>query len=443
MKKKRILLGCSLVLSLYLIGCGTTQNSEPPVTDVPVTGTPVPTMSISYIFQTQETPAPVDTDTTEVLTEKLELVEASDLASYNAANRILFQDTAGTNNSLFCIDADTGVVYFVNQMHDYYIYRLKDGKAELAVSMPAKELCCWEGKLYFMVEDYDTYELKDMQNGDIYVYTPDNGTVEPVFAAGAMMAENSTSDMEEYQWMNVEEYQRLTVNETGLYFIGGILFKPSENTPGALALEIDYRHLQWGSTEPVKDSKQLVDAGWKDYYLMQTAEEVDSEFGQYLDLLPRDGDFADRIVLEKSNHLSKFFVMENELVLLYEHKIIVRNLATDERVEYDLEPDANVFLKKAGMPVGAKSLQTTALSITEDSIWVVNAAQYVYRIDRQSGEFSGYKLDTSEQRIRTMYTDGTSIYVLTSYGVAKVLTETAEENSKGIPVLKLELLVEE
>ena len=432
--KKRIF-SLFVVLIICVSGCGTTPSNETPITGATITNTPAPTMSISDIFQTQETPAPVDTESTEVLTEKLELVEASDLASYNAANRMLYMDTAGNQNSLFCIDADTGVVYFVNQKQDYYIYRLKDGKAELAVAMPAKELYCWEGKLYFMIEDYGTYELKDMQDNDIYLYNPEKGSVELVFAAGAMFAQNSDE--------NMDDYQRMTIDENGVYFVGGVCIKPMEDTPNSYFLEFDYRHLPFGEMEPVKDNKQLVYSGWRNYYFSSVMGTDETGFCYYFSLVPREGEFTDRITLEKIDHLSKYFVMEDELILLHEQKVIIRNLVTEEKVEFDLEPVIYELLEKAkGRAFTSKLPQTTALSITTDAIWVVDAAQYVWRIDRQSGEVSGYQLDTSV-RINTMYTDGTSVYVLTSYGVEKVVIEEASETDRLLPIVKTELLVGE
>ena len=69
--------------------------------------------------------------------------------------------------------------------------------------MSVKEIYTYQGSVYFMVNNYDMYELGELHNGDIYCYTPADGTVQLVYEAGAV--ENSLD-------------HRLTVNEKGIYF---------------------------------------------------------------------------------------------------------------------------------------------------------------------------------------------------------------------------------
>ena len=87
---------------------------------------------------------------------------------------------SGTGTSLFCIDEKTGVIYFVNQGKDCFLYRMKEGEVTLAVAMPVKDIYPYDGSIYFMIDDYDKYELQGIHNGDIYCYTPASGTVELV-----------------------------------------------------------------------------------------------------------------------------------------------------------------------------------------------------------------------------------------------------------------------
>lgn len=86
---------------------------------------------------------------------------------------------------LVCKDPVYDVTYYVNHGEDYYIYRLKDQVAELAVEMPANYLYCMNGDLYFMIESYDYDKLEGMQKGDIYRYSPVTGEVTLLASVGA------------------------------------------------------------------------------------------------------------------------------------------------------------------------------------------------------------------------------------------------------------------
>ena len=81
---------------------------------------------------------------------------------------------------LVCKDPVYDITYYVNYGRDYFIYASRSGVSEVAVEIPAKDLFCREGELYFIVENYDTYILDGMEQGNILKYNPVDGTVEPV-----------------------------------------------------------------------------------------------------------------------------------------------------------------------------------------------------------------------------------------------------------------------
>lgn len=82
-----------------------------------------------------------------------------------------------SNQVLLCKDTVNDIVYYVNYGVDYYIYRIKEGKSELVVELPAKRLFYMEGKLYFILESYNIYNLTLMKDGNIYCYDPISGNV--------------------------------------------------------------------------------------------------------------------------------------------------------------------------------------------------------------------------------------------------------------------------
>lgn len=84
------------------------------------------------------------------------------------------------NDVLLCKDPVYDILYYVNYGEDYFIYRLKDGKSELAVELPARRLFCVGGELFFIVTGYDTYEFEGISDGNILKFNPLTGEVSMV-----------------------------------------------------------------------------------------------------------------------------------------------------------------------------------------------------------------------------------------------------------------------
>lgn len=133
----------------------------------------------------------------------------------------------------------------LNEGKDGYLYRMKEGKVELAVAMPVKEIYTYGDSIYFMIEDYGKYELKDMHNGDIYCYTPNTGKVQLIYPAGEI--EGATE-------------HKLMVNSDGIYFSYRI-YKNSSSSK-----KYSY-YLAFGETEPVIDMQSMTIMGWGNYCL--------------------------------------------------------------------------------------------------------------------------------------------------------------------------------
>ena len=422
--KKSILIILIFLSVLCMAGCGITEkNGETGYED------PTPTLSISDIFQPEKAPNTGNAENSDVLAETLERVDAKELEKYNAANRMLHHDVALNQKSLFCIDGDTGVVYFVNQYQDYYIYRLKDGKAELAVPMPAKELYCWDGVLYFVVDSYGVYDLQDMMEWDIYAYHPDLGMVERVYALGKAMAQTNAAEL-------INVMQKLTVTEDGLYFIGEFKAVQTE-VQGKTVTVIKEQgcHLPFGATEPVTDTKRQNAAGWGEYYFTYAP---DTENGGYsVTLSPREPEIGrEKIRLGKA---LCYFALEDDAYMLQGNTVVKRNLLTDEETVYDCEPVMREVYGQAEMEeVRFSSLET--FMITEDSIWVFNTSNEVVKFTRENGVGTYYQLELREQ-VEAAYTDGEDIYVLTGSGVALLLADDTETDEQGNQVLKLQFLV--
>lgn len=82
--------------------------------------------------------------------------------------------------SLVCKDPVYGITYYVNYGRNYYIYAMRDGVSELVVEIPAMDLYCREGELYFIANDFACYTFEDFENGAILKYNPVSGEVQSV-----------------------------------------------------------------------------------------------------------------------------------------------------------------------------------------------------------------------------------------------------------------------
>ena len=376
--------------------------------------TPTPVKSSAVFSANKDTK---ENETTKVtitktngLCEVLEKVDASQQATYNSFNRMLSNDIdkgAMMGNSLFCIDDSTGVIYFVNQAKDHFLYRIKDGEVMLAVAMPVKEIYPYEGSVYFMLESYDKYELKEMHSGDIYCYTPENGNVELVYPVGVV--ENS-------------ENHRLLVKEDGIYFAYGI--------DEGIGMAMSFYHLPFGATEPVKDKNYTVEKGWKNYSFSLMPEFV---------LESRTiGEDGTREVLPISAKNYLFCVVEDVLYFADSGTVCALNLETKEEVVY------NFFGKGA----------IITFVMTETDIWM-SPGLVLYRIDLNSKEVSSYKLSDGDEQfyyIDTLYTDGKQLYVTCSksqtaklgkdFSLARILTENVEVINNQDSIMRIDFLTE-
>ena len=401
-----------VIFCLFSFGCGQPKEIiEEEISDIiSIQGiTTIPTK----VVENQEE---IDTDENKTITvtnglcEVLEQKDASLQASYNSFNRMLSMDVelGFSGQSIFCVDESTGVIYFVNQGkgRDNYLYRLKDGETKLAVAMPVKEIYTYQGVVYFMIHNYDMYELGELHNGDIYCYTPVDGMVKLVYEAGAI--ENSQD-------------HRLTVNEKGIYFSYGA----QEET----GYKYYYYHLPFGVSEPIEDTEMTVWKGWNDYVFNYIIDGVGESRG-YSSILQSRAVQEDgtREIIETPNKTYRFCVQGDYLYFAEKTYISRLNLKTGEETKYD-------FYNMLQEVVGKKTENgiTTGIdlendivrviesfTVTETDIWISICTTQWGRFNFETQEISyGYlsKDDNLDEiaknylRIKELYTDGKDVYM--------------------------------
>ena len=377
MKKIRgIYVGISLIF-FGMVGCATQPNIVTPTTGIEKKETLAPTKEM----EKKETPIPTKevTITPEVIKED-KLLEALkelpiSMEGYNALNRKLSLDAeiGWEGNSDFCVDETTGIIYFVNQGKDNYLYQIKEGEVQVAVEMPVQQIYPYQGLVYFMVGKSDTYDLQEKHSGDIYCYTPASGAVELIYEVGAV--EGSS------------EY-KLTVEESGIYFSYVI----REGNRGKKF----YYQLPFGEKEPIKDTKWMTTKGWKDYSFLGgvlksrtkkedgTREEIELSISQYCYCVVGD-------ILYSADGTS----------------ISCIDLNTKEQTAYDF---SKAIQKVEGRNSNAR-IET--FTITKDAVWATTGGSSLYRMDLQSGTIKSAKIRDENgdwHQIRILYTDGKELY---------------------------------
>ncbi len=408
--------------------------------------TPTPTKTSSSAFLKKEEKEKQTITKTDGLCEVLEQVDASLQAEYNIFNRKLSGDMELSLSGLsdFCIDETTGVIYFVNKGKDYYLYRLKDGEAKLAVAMPVKQIYTYQGSVYFMIENYDMimgydgYELGEFHNGDIYCYTPASGTVELIYEAGAI--ENSDD-------------HRLTVNEKGIYF------------SYAVGKEFDivhqFYHLPFGASEPIEDTEMTTWKGW-DNYVFDYFSEASNNLVLQSRTIQEDGT---RERLETSNRKIRFCVRGDYLYSAERTYISCLNLKTGEETKYDFlemwQSAAEHHLESLEDNSGVRVIES--FTVTETDIWVTGFGTILGRLNLETGELS-YSYICKENKaesspyyiIQELYTDGKQLYVTCLSHTeeqrawtweqpayfARIQTDTVEKHVFGSDIMMLEVLTE-
>ena len=395
------------------------------------TQTPIPTKASSSVFLTIDTKQKEMITKTDGLCEQLEQIDASVQASYNSFNRMLSTDSELflSGQSLFCIDESTGVIYFVNYGKDYYLYRLKDGEVKLAVAMPIKQIYTYQGAVYFMIDSYDIYELGEIHSGDIYCYTPANGTVELIYEAGAI--ENSQD-------------HRLTVNEEGIYF--------SYTTEEEKINKKNFYYLPFGESEPIEDTKMTTWKGWDNYVFDMSNEWVLASRTKQED--------GTRETIPLSNRKIRFCVKGDYLYSAERTYVSCLNLKTGEETKYDfLEAiQENTDQYTIEQEMGNRIIES--FTVTETDIWITTNGQILYRLDLQTKELSYCKTCKDKNAISScytiqeLYTDGKQLYALCAsseevrskgweYGYfARINTDIVEKNYFDNEVMLLEVLVE-
>lgn len=283
----------------------------------------------------------------------------------------------GENNQvLLCKDPVYNIVYYVNYGEDYFIYRIKDGKSELVVELPAKRLFCRDGNLYFMLEGYKTYEFDELESGNLLCYHPITGEITVISKKNANM---------------------MCVYEEGIYYYA--------DTYGDNLGETDYtvnRKFYYYSFEKEENSEIKTNLfsvyKWKDYFWGYQLKEREGDASGIFDIAG--------IALQKLDQTESLELLEGEVPEVYSFigdylyympkgsGITIYNMETQEKQEIPLYSSAT----------------NVDFTILNEKIYVNSLVQ----IDPKTGMQSLIVSEEGNQTIQELYTDGEYLYGICS-----------------------------
>lgn len=343
------------------------------------------------------------------------------MPEYNAFNRL---QCGAEREAFFCIASDTGIVYFVNQSQDGFIYYLRDGVAELAVPLPARELYYRQGMLYFIVDNYGKYTLEGVKNGDVFAYNPTEGTVEQVYSLG---------------W-RYNELTQMWVDEDGIYVEcvveGG---------------EMEYYALDFENPDPVKDEKKRAETSYGEYGLSFYYHKEKELLTQTL-VSKTNGTKDMKIIGD--DRIIDCCLVEDKLYYTKGLKLIILDMDTFEKEVYDCSDFymETYLMTEEDLKKGLYSFDS--FTVTEKYFWCAIGAK-LFRIDKESKEMESYQLMDEDTTLRAerLYTDGKNVYALYTPNaglggeeemvqlLVDEMTEWYENGPIRVPIVKVKKLI--
>lgn len=308
------------------------------------------------------------------------------------------------NDVLVCRDPVYGVTYYVNYGFDFYIYRIKSGVSELVIELPSKRLFCKDGYLYFIIEDYEVYDLVSATNGNVMKYNPISGTVEKVIDAASLMY----------------------VYEDGIYY--EFAHKLEYRDDGSIYQKIDYSYYsfetkQTEALETRHDNVFIRSYKWKDYFFGNLTEQVsdDSFESTHYALLSLDSKEVIKVWDYFSQTSRRCFANDKFYAKTLGNGIKVRDMITGVTEI---------------LPVETPNLDFTIIG---DMLYCGNLIGY----NLQTGEQRAAHMDDYDKEVISQYyTDGTNLYVIMGAqegaGKSYIRQIVLRKNTEGIESVNTE-----
>lgn len=396
LKKRKIFGG--FILLLFLLGCG--QGNESNAENKSFITAEFETIDNSkYAYKTELEEAEEKKQIQGLIDSTTE-VYLSDAKQWNIWNS---KFSAGVEecNSLFVISPGSGSIYFVNPWDNYFLYRIKDGKSEVAVSLPVMELCPYKDNIYFMLNAYNKYDVEGGTTGDIYCYSLSTGMVELVYG------------MPEIEGVS---YHKLMVDENGIYFRYYAPVEEIRNDVPVVINKAHYYKLPFGEKQPVEDTKRYMLPGTDEYYLQLSTDPSDNK--RKTALLSRSVGKEDAHYLFE-NQMYRYCVLDNVLyyIALDSPLVTALQLETGEKKVFDISEMLEKKFKRQNSSLNAEIEKDGSRAFLYDFV-ILNDGKYLWVanydglicIDTETME-SICQERNSTRTYERLYTDGENLYV--------------------------------
>ena len=274
---------------------------------------------------------------------------------------------------LVCKDPVYDITYYVNYGRDYYIYAKRGEDSECVVEIPARDLYCRQGVLYFRTEDYETYEFDSFADGAILTYDPTDGSV-------VALINEPTFEM--------------------MVYPDGILYAVNEEYLNEEGMQSATRHLFFYSFEN-EESEELPPplrtvSRWKEYQLVaDISEDDDRTVVGYCFETPQGE--SEGLSVDWTKLPSSFCITEDGIYYI--------DIKKDILMYYDVESDVSKSVVSLGFP----SNFPNGFLLSEEAIYFTNGIRYSYADKKQ------YLVKIREKesaKITNFYTDGDELFVL-------------------------------
>lgn len=346
---------------------------------------------------------------------------------YCNAEENLSNGKMAIESHLVCKDPVYDITYYVNYGRDYYIYASHSGVTEVAVEIPAKDLFCREGELYFIVDSYSTYILDGMGQGNILKYNPINGTVEIVVDKYAL-------SMRVYpDAINYEKRLQLNVDENTQ---GNLSTQAYSSTTCKYIFETGENKSLLGGRLSINRWK---DKGIEDLLTPLTASELQLHGYEADEGMMRVGGWA--VVDSTGEHLVEVQNSGGRNYRIYDEGMYYLKYISEEEktalMEFNCETGENRQVVKFDIHGG--ELTMSDFIILDDVVYFGTS----YRYSLKEGKLTMLKCSDREWDVLVdaLYTDGEELFGVDDGKLWKIQIEKAEEEDirvievNGVPVV--------
>jgi len=289
---------------------------------------------------------------------------------------------------LVCKDPVYDITYYVNYGRDYFIYAKRGDVTQKVLEIPAKDLFCRQGILYFRTDSYDRYEFDSFVEGAVLAYDPSDGSVEVVIDK--------------------------PVHEMVVYPDGIAYFEKESTLSEDGTKELSFRLWRYfysfesGETAgPDKPQKTL--ARWKGNSLVIGYEEENGKKKAVYRLETPEGEVIAELT-GLTEALESRRTNESGACYLEAYCVLGDNIYyTDIKNNWLLCYDIVSGKEKTVVELAEEILYGNAYIVQDDAAYFGNGIKYSFVLNKQ------YKVELrgrGHARIQNFYTDGESLYVL-------------------------------